>query len=62
MKPVAGPMKRVAWAWNEPETGICTDSSPRQTITRYISTPATRPNATMVWTARQTSFSSLAPK
>lgn len=42
MKPVAGPMKRVAWAWNEPETGIYTDSSPRQTITRYISTPATR--------------------
>ncbi|MCY1347074.1 hypothetical protein D9M69_331750 [compost metagenome] len=42
MKPVAGPMKRVAWAWKEPETGICTDSSPRQTITRYISRPATR--------------------
>ncbi|MNS44224.1 hypothetical protein D3C72_766620 [compost metagenome] len=42
MKPVAGPMNLVAWAWNEPDTGICTDSSPRQTITRYISKPATR--------------------
>ncbi|MNZ35734.1 hypothetical protein D3C78_531380 [compost metagenome] len=42
MKPVAGPMNLVAWAWNEPDTGICTDSSPRQTITRYIRKPATR--------------------
>ncbi|MNF94650.1 hypothetical protein D3C84_773680 [compost metagenome] len=42
MNPVAGPMYLVAWVWNEPDTGICTDSSPRQTITRYIRKPATR--------------------
>ncbi|CKF50757.1 Uncharacterised protein [Streptococcus pneumoniae] len=39
VKPVAGLINLVAYSWKDPETGMATASSPRQSITKYINNP-----------------------
>lgn len=38
VKPVPGPMNLVAYTWNEPVSGMATESSPRLSMTRYTIT------------------------